>query len=380
MLYATQATIRLDALRHNAHVARQLADGRAVLVPVKANAYGHGAVAVARCLEDAGLADWLGVATAPEAAELRAAGVKLPILKLSLSFADELPALLALGDIALTVADEATIDQAEAAAAAAGVVAPVHLAVDTGMRRIGCEPGAAAGLARRVAGCPHLILQGLSTHLPVSDLGDDAGFTDTELARFRSLVAAIQADRAAAGLAPVPLIHPANSGALLGHDLAGFTMVRPGIMIYGYYPDATTPRPVALRPVMQLTSRILFVKPVGAGESVGYGRTWQAPRDTWLATVPIGYADGFSRLNSNRGAMLVNGRRCPVAGRVCMDATMLDLGPGEQPPAVAGDLVTWLGEDGAEAITADDLAGLTGTISYEVLSLVAPRVPRVYIG
>lgn len=380
MLHATSAVIDLGALRHNLLAVRALIGERALLVPVKANAYGHGAVAVSRFIEDEHLADWLGVATVPEAIELRQSGINLPILKMSLSFEDELPSLLGLPNVALTVADDRTIDQAEVAAKAAGLTGHVHLAVDTGMRRVGCEPSQSIAMAQRIAACEHLNLQGIGTHLPISDLADDSGFTDEELASFEALVDAIQDDRASAGLAPVPLIHPANSGAVLGHNLGCATMVRPGIMVYGYYPDATTPRPVGLQPVMSLTSQVTFVKPVPAGQTVGYGRTWQAPCDTWIATVPVGYADGFSRLNSNQGSMLINGRHVAVAGRVCMDFTMLDLGPADQPPAQVGDTVTWLGRQGDEVVTADDLANIMGTISYEVLCLITSRVPRHYIG
>lgn len=369
----------MDALRHNALAVRALVGDRAVLVPVKADAYGHGAVPVARFLEAEHLADWLGVATAPEAIALREAGVTLPILKMSLSFANELPALLALPNVSLTVADQCTIEQAEAAAAAANTICQVHLAIDTGMRRIGCWSADALATARHIAASPHLNLQGIGTHLPISDVADDGGFTATELAEFRDVVATIQTARDQDGQPRVPFVHGANSGAVLGHDLGWTTMVRPGIMIYGYYPDATTPRPVELRPVMSLTSQVAFVKRVAAGDTVSYGRTWTAPRDTWIATVPVGYADGFSRLNSNRGAMLVNGRRCPVAGRVCMDFTMVDLGPANEAPAKVGDVVTWLGSDGDQAITADDVAQIMGTISYEVLCLAGPRVPRHYV-
>jgi len=375
MPHATHATIHLDALRHNLLAVRQLAGARAILVPVKADAYGHGAVAVSQFVERDGLADWLGVATAPEAIELRDAGCCLPILKMSLSFAEELPSLLACPNIALTVADARTVDEAEAAAAAAGVVANVHLAVDTGMRRIGCEPSSAVAIARHIDACRHLNLQGIGTHLPISDVLDDSGFTNQEMAVFGGVAKEIEDARSK----PVPLVHCANSGALLGHSLADDTMVRPGIMVYGYYPDATTPRPVDLEPVMTLTTRLTFIKPVAAGETVGYGRTYTVPRDTWIATVPVGYADGFSRLNSNRGAMLVNGVRCPVVGRVCMDFTMLDLGPAATAPALVGDAAIWLGRAGANQITADDLAGIMGTISYEVLCLVSGRVPREYV-
>ena len=317
----------------------------------------------------------------PEAVELVDAGIELPVLKLSLSFADELVPLIA-RDVALTVASAEGIDAAEQAAAAVGEVARVHLKIDTGMHRIGCPEADAVALAQRICACRHLDLQGVFTHLPISD-APDGGFTDAQLARFLGVVTAIQAARAVSGLPPVPLIHASNSGGVLCHAMDGLTMVRPGIMLYGYYPDVATPHTAPLRPVMALTSAVAAVKRVAAGETVGYSRTWTAPADRWIATVPVGYADGFSRLNSSAegaGAMLAGGRRYPVAGRVCMDATMLDVGPADQPcPVAVGDPVTWLGTDGAESITAADLAALMGTISHEVLCLAGPRVPRDYV-
>jgi len=378
MLYSTRATINLDALRYNIVALQSLIGDRALMAPLKANAYGHGSVEVAKFLDREHLADFIGVTTVPEVLELKQAGVSLPVMKLSLSFPDELPSLLA-ADAAVTVADAAGIDAVEAAAAAAGVTAQVHLKIDTGMRRVGCEPDDAVALAKRVSACQHLDLQGIMTHLPISDM-DDNGFTEAQLDGFKTVVQAIQDNRASAGLAPVPWIHASNSGGILGHSLDGLTMVRPGISLFGCYPDAATPRTVELHPVMTLTSHVAAVKQILAGQTVGYGRTWAAPCDTWIATVPVGYDDGYSRLNSNRGSMLVNGRRYPVAGRVCMDSTMLDLGPADDPPVKVGDTVTWLGSDGDETITADDLAAIMGTISHEVFCLIGARVPRDYVG
>ena len=381
MLYATAAHVDLDALGFNARQVRGLVGDRAIMVAVKADAYGHGAAAIGRFLQDERLVDWFGVATVPEGVGLRENGVDLPILKLSPCFPEELDAALDAG-LTLAVAEIATIDAAEAAAARHGAVVPVHLKVDTGMRRIGCEPGEALALAERIAAGRHLDLQGVFTHLPISDTPEGADFTRAQLAQFLAVVDRIQAARAAAGRPPVPFIHASNSGAVLGHDLAGLTLVRPGLLLYGYAPDPAVPPPVPLRPVMSLVSRVTAVKVVPAGQTVGYGRTWTAPVDSWIATVPVGYADGFSRLNGNTGQMLIGGRRYPVAGRVCMDQTMLDLGPVGEPPRAApvavGDEVVWLGRQGTESITADDLARLMGTISYEVLCLVTPRVARLY--
>lgn len=378
MLYATHAVVDLAAIRANLLATRSLVGDRAVLVAVKANAYGHGAIAVAEMVQRTGCADWLGVATLPEAIELREAGIELPILKLSHCFPEELSAAIE-HRVCLTVVDEQTIRQAEAAAAAAGMTAQVQLKLDTGMRRIGSDPEAAVDLGRLVDQSPHLELLGIFTHLPVGDMADQHDWTVAELDRFRAAVTAVVADR---GEAP-QLVHATASGGTLWHDLSGMTMVRPGIMAYGYYPDASTPRTVELVPAMSWRSRVSFIKQVRAGETVGYGRTWAAPHDTWLATVPIGYADGYSRLHSNatgssRGRMLVGGRSVPIAGRVCMDQTMLDLGP-ERPNVRVGDEVVVLGRQGDEQITADDLAAVMGTISYEVTCLVGPRVTRHYV-
>lgn len=381
MLYATRAEVDLEAIAHNVRQVRALAPGAKVLVAVKAQAYGHGAVPVARHLAGLGLADAFGVATTPEGIELRQAGITAPILRFSPAFPEELAVGVA-AEISLTVVDPDTVDAAADAADKAGRVSAVHLGIDTGMRRTGCEPEDAPALAERIAQRRSLDLQGIFTHLPISDSPAGNEFTRAQLTRFVQVVRVIQDARAATGLAPVPLIHAANSGAILGHGLNGMTMVRPGIMTYGYYPDAhATPRPVELRPALTWRSRVSFVKIVPAGQTVSYGRTWTAPTDRWIATVPIGYADGYSRLNSNRGRMLVGARSYPVAGRVCMDQTMLDLGPvvaGEPSPARVGDEVVVLGGQGDEFISADELADLMATISYEVLCLIGGRDRRSY--
>lgn len=383
MLYATHAEVDLAAIEHNVRQAKLLAPGAKVLVAVKGQAYGHGAVPVAKYLSKQGVADWFGVATTPEGIELRQAGITEPILKFGPSLPEELDATIA-ADITVTVTGPESIDQAAQAAAKLGRVNyPVQLAVDTGMRRIGCEPDDAPAMAARVAAHPSLELQGVFTHLPISDTPEGAEYTSAQLTGFAQTVDRIQESRAAAGLAPVPLVHAANSGAVLAHPDPRFTMVRPGIMAYGYYPSADTPRSVELRPALSWKSRVTFCKIVPAGQTVGYGRTWTAPVDTWVATVPIGYADGFSRLNSNRGRMLIGGLSYPIAGRVCMDQTMLDLGPavpGTEAPVKVGDEVVVLGRQGDQRIDADELAALMGTISYEVTCLVGGRVERSYLG
>lgn len=368
------ATIDLRAIGDNLAALRTRVDeGTALLAAVKGNAYGHGAVEVSRYLERGHHAQMLGVATVGEALELRRAGISLPILKLSHCLPDELPAAIE-ADIAITVVDEDTIRAASAAASADDQSSPrlsIHLKLDSGMGRIGAPIEEGVRLARLVRDLPGLDLDGIFTHLATSDLADDHGFTAHQLDDFRAVVAAVTADSG-----PVRWVHAANSGALLGHDLSGFTLARPGIAMYGYYPDATTPHTVALRQAFALESRLFFRKWVSAGTSIGYGRTWTAPADTWVGTVPIGYADGFSRLNSNRGSMIINGRRVPIVGRVCMDQTMIDLGPDSTD--LVGDAIVCLGGQGDEFISTDEMAELMGTITYEVTCLVAGRVARRY--
>ncbi|MGJ6980561.1 alanine racemase [Aestuariimicrobium soli] len=372
------ATIDLSALHHNLGIARDRAPGAAVLVAVKANAYGHGAVAVARALQS-----WsdehpddpyrLGVALVREGQQLREAGITLPILKLSHCTASEVDDAVAAG-LTLTVVDEATIMQAEGAAARAGVRVPVHLKLDSGMGRIGSPLAAAVELAQAVDAAPHLELEGVFTHLPSADQPSSDAFTAEELDRFGAAV-----DHLVAARGEVRFVHASNSAAVLRHHRDRFTLVRPGIMAYGYSPDPSTMPEPELRPVLSWTTELTFVKHVTAGTTIGYGRTWTAPRGTWIGTIAVGYGDGWSRLNGNRGHVLVGGRRVPVVGRVCMDQSMIDL--GVEPPGVAvGDEVVLIGRSGDESLTADDLADLMGTISYEVLCLVGSRVPRVVLG
>lgn len=366
------ATTRLDHLRANLDAVRARVGGRAVLAAVKADAYGHGAIEVSRMIERTGAADWLGVATVGEGLELRAAGITLPVLKLSVARGEEVAAAVAAG-LTLCVVDEDSILEAGAAATALGTTASVHLKVDTGMRRIGCEPELAPSLAQRVDATPGVRLEGLFSHLPISDSPRGEEFTRGQVALFARTAREVEAARG-----PVPLKHLANSGAVLGHPDTWFDLVRPGIMIYGAYPDPEAARTVPLLPALEWRTRVSFVKRVPAGETVGYGRTWTAPRDTWVATVPVGYGDGYSRLLSNRGRMLVRGRSYPIAGRVCMDQTMIDLGPDTD--VTVGDEVVLVGRSGTDEITTSEVAGLMGTIPYEVTCLITRRVGRETVG
>lgn len=373
MLYQTYVRTHLDHIRFNLEGIRaRVGPERKILIGVKANGYGHGAVAVARLAERIGI-DWLGVATVPEGLHLRQAGIRLPVLKLSAAFPEEMEVAVR-NALALTVFDRENIDALEAVCRASDLQATVHMKLDTGMGRIGISPDAAPDLALHIErACPHLRLEGLFTHLPVSDDADPT-YTREQVSRFQAAVDAVQE---AIGR-KVDLVHCSNSGAVLSHEAAWCDMVRPGIMVYGLYPDEGATRTIPLKPALSFLTRISALKKVAAGTSIGYGRTWVAEKDTWIATIQAGYADGFNRLFSNQGRVLIRGRSYPIVGRVCMDQSMVDLGP--ETGARVGDEVVLIGRSGDEEITAYEWARVLGTITYEVTCQINCRVERVYEG
>jgi len=379
--FETYAQVDLSVLERNLDAIRTHVEFRKLLLPVKANAYGHGltersnagtlTAPLARFLQDRSAVDWLGVATVEEGVRLRAAGITLPILKLSHTANPELGRAIEAG-LTLTVVDPVTIWEASAAAETAGRTVDVHLKIDTGMRRIGCTPAVAPRFAQLAEEAPYVHLQGAFTHLAASPDPAEDDFTARQIEQFRTAVDGIQE---ALGR-DLELVHAANSGAVERHPQAWFDMVRPGILSYGY--PQSSERTVPVDPVLSLVSHVSFVKTVRAGETVSYGRTWVAPRDTRIATVPVGYGDGYPRALSNQAEVLIRGLRHPQVGLVCMDQIMVDLGPDAEIPV--GEQVTLLGRDREQYVDAVELAGLTGTISYEVLCGIAARVPRMYIG
>jgi alanine racemase len=373
MLYSTRLRIHLGNIADNLRAIRKTVGAeRALLWVVKADGYGHGAVPLARMAQEQNLVDWLGVATVPEAIELRAAGITLPILKLSPALPDEMAAAIA-HDVILTVADRDNADALEGVCRDTGGQAKVHLKVDTGLSRTGIAPDLAGVLAGHVVRhCPRLELDGVFTHLSVADVPEQDDFTGLQLSRF---AAAVDAVCAAAGYRPRH-VHAANSAAILAHEHTWMTMVRAGIIGYGAFPGPTAARTVPLAPGLSWLSRVSFVKTIPAGESVSYGRTWTASRPTRVGTVPIGYGDGLSRFLSNRGRFLVNGRSCPIIGRVCMDQTMIDLGPDGD--VAVGDEVVVIGSSGDETITIEEMSETIGTVPYELFCYLTRRVEREY--
>lgn len=371
MLYQTHAQVHLQNIRFNLdNIRRAVGSERKILIAVKANAYGHGAVEVSRMAEKIGI-DWLGVATVPEGMQLREAGIKLPILKFSPVFPEEMEAAIA-NDLALAVVNLDNVKLLEATAAKMGKKVAVHLKIETGMGRIGANAENALDIAREIAeNCPHLQLQGAMTHLPVSD---EAGktFTSRQIERFKKHVRTIEENLKF----KFALVHCANSGAVLAHPEGWLDMVRPGIMIYGFYPSKEVPQTIELKPGLSFKTRVSFVKRVEKGSSIGYGRTWIAPEDTFIATFPAGYADGFNRLFSNCGRVLIGGNSYPVVGRVCMDQSMCNLGPDTG--VKVGDAVTLIGCDGNEEISGYEWAEKLDTITYEVTCQINSRVRRYF--
>ena len=366
----TIAEVSLSALRENCRRARELVGpGVGVMAVVKADAYGHGALAASRAFVDGGAAA-LGVSTVEEGVELRRAGVTAPIVVLGGAFRGEEAAVVA-HDLGCAVW---TLDAARAlagAARAAGRRAAVHVKVDTGMTRLGLDPGDVPAFAAAVRQLPDVEVAGVFSHFASDDAVDTfAARAQTE--RFRAAVEAL----AAAGVRP-PHVHLANSAAVLSVPAAHFTMVRPGIMLYGYAPAPHLAGRATLRPAMRLRTVVTQARRVPAGTPVGYAGAFVTARPGCIAVLPIGYADGYHRLASNRAAVLVRGRRAPVAGRVCMDHTMIDVTDAGE--VEAGEPVVLFGRQGGEAIGADELAEWCDTIAYEVLTSVGRRVPRVYV-
>ncbi len=366
----TVAAIDLSALAHNVAQVRRCVPPRCELIAVvKANAYGHGSVDITQALQRLGIARF-GVATLEEGLALRAAGIQASIVLLGAVFPQQLSDLIAHN---LTpIIHEPTIAIALAKQLPSSIQPyAVHLKVETGMGRLGLTLAELTTLLGSTEVKGPLRVEGLMTHLADAD-GDDHSFSDQQLARFRAAVETVHQ----AGFT-VPLIHAANSSAIVRYPAAHFSAVRPGLMLYGYHtlpPLVSTPE---LRPVLSLSTTVAQVRTLSPGASISYNRTFTAKRPTRIAVLPIGYADGFNRLLSNRGAVLVRGRRAPVAGSVCMDMTMVDV--TEIADVQAGDQAVVIGQQGSLAIRADDIAESLGTIPYEVLCAIGPRVTRQYL-
>lgn len=367
----TRAEIDLDAIKYNlAQIRARLAPGTAMTAVVKADAYGHGAVPVSRAALAAGCRN-LAVAIPEEGVALRQAGLSVPIMLLGLILPEQ-AALVCRYDLIPVVATTAEVDTLAQAARAAGRRLRVNVAVDTGMSRIGPPAEAALPLLESVANRQELELWGLFTHFAAADAADKS-YALWQYRRFATLVDKLRR----CGLEP-HFISAANSAAIIDLPDTHLNAVRPGIIMYGLPPSGDMHHHLDLRPAMQFKTRVTYVKKITAGTAVSYGCTYTAPADTYLATLPVGYADGYNRRLSNQASVLIRGRRRPVVGRICMDQTMVDIGPVCD--VAVGDEAVLFGRQGNEEITVTSLADMLGTINYELVCAVSARVPRVYVG
>ena len=381
---ATQAHIHLDNLRKNIEVIKGFVHNNArICIPVKANAYGHGATRVAIAAIKSG-ADFLAVASIQEGIELRESGIVAPILSLSLPTPDEIPSII-VHSITPLVFDPEFIAQLDETASKMHRTIPVHLKIDTGMGRIGCPYDEACNVAKLIASKKSLFLEGTCTHFAASDSLDpsDIDYTKLQFSRFMQAVDSIKKE----GIEP-GIVHCANSGAVLLYPEMHLDMVRPGIIVYGYFPDEGSEnelirahlekkfnKTIELFPVMEVKTQVVTIKRVKKGCSISYGRTWTAEEDTDIATLPIGYADGLLRRLSPGLNVLINGKLYPVVGRICMDQCMVNLGTNHG--VKLWDSVTVFGPDKA-GLSAADLALNAGTIPYEITCDINKRVPRIF--
>ena len=367
------AEVDLDAIWENmAHMKENIAEKTKILAVIKTDGYGHGGVPIAKMLEQLDFMFGYAAATYEEAHVLREAGVKKPILILGYTFPYCYEELIR-EEIRPAVYRRDTVEELVAAAAKVGQKAKVHIKVDTGMGRIGITPDE-EGLefVRFLMGHPELEVEGIFTHFAKSD-EEDKTSAYHQLALFQNFIDRIQTEL---GLT-IPVKHCSNSAAILEMPQANMDMVRAGITTYGLYPSEEVSKDIVpLRAAMSLYSHIVYCKTIHAGQSVSYGGLFTAQKDTRVATIPVGYGDGYPRSLSGKGYVLIRGKKAPILGRVCMDQFMVDI--SEIPGVMEGDKVTLLGVDGTERITAEELGELSGRFNYEFVCDLGKRIPRVY--
>ncbi|HHV61764.1 MAG TPA: alanine racemase [Firmicutes bacterium] len=378
----TRAEINLENIAHNMReIRKRIGPGPEIMAVVKADAYGHGAERVSATVLGNG-ATWLGVATVEEGVLLRKSGIIAPILILGTIFPAQARRALRYG-LTVTVSDYEFAEALALCATQEGRKAKVHVKVDTGMGRIGVTPEDTVAFVKRLTALPNIEVEGIFTHFATAD--SDLGFARVQLHRFNKVITSLLES----GI-KIPIRHAANSAAILNLPESYFNMVRAGIIIYGLSPfgsrrgmplrtgpgSSSSHDPVMdLRPALSLKTRVAYVKRVPAGTPVSYGSTYVTNRATTIATLPVGYADGLLRALSNKAHVLIRGGRYPVAGTICMDACMVDVGDLE---VEVGDEAVLIGRQGNEEISAEEVAEAAGTINYEIVCAISKRVPRVY--
>ena len=371
------AEIDLDCIAHNVREIRRLIGAHTeIMAVVKADAYGHGVRETVQTMIEAG-ATRIAVSMLDEALELRRIGIEVPILVLGYTDPKRASEILRHG-ITQTVFSHDLAQALSLASRTEGLPARIHVKIDTGMSRVGFLPGYAAVKAvAEISGLPGIVIEGIFTHFASADEVDPA-FTHRQFEQFESILAELNR----IGIL-VPIRHVSNSAATLAFPEMTLDMVRPGIILYGILPSADVVSvsaetgPIRLQPAMSLKAHVILVKEIGAGMPVSYGRRWTASRPTRIATLPVGYADGFSRACSNRARVLVNGQYAPVVGSVCMDQCMVDV-TDIAGPVRPGDEVVLFGSQQGKHIPVEELAAFAGTIAYETICLVGKRIPRVY--
>ncbi len=366
------AEVDLKAIAHNVREIRRIVSPPAeIMAVVKANAYGHGAVEVARVALKSG-AGRLAVARVSEGEELRRAGIEAPVLLLGYTPPGQINDVLRLS-LTQTVYSLEMASVLNEVAGRKGARAAVHVKVDTGMGRLGLQADAASVKeVLQIARLPHLEVEGIFTHFATAD-DQDKRYAWEQFERFLYFLDALRKE----GL-EVPFRHCANSAAIIDLPQTHLDLVRPGIAIYGLYPSEEVQRSrLNLKPAMAFKAKVAQVKKVPAGFKISYGATYQTPAPTVIATLPVGYADGYTRLLSSKGKVLIHGQRAPVVGRICMDQCMIDV--GHIPGVACGDEVVFFGRQGESVLPVEEVASHIGTINYEVVCMVSGRVPRVYL-
>jgi alanine racemase len=369
----TRAEISIDALEHNfTQIKKRTGPTRKILTVIKANAYGHGAVRIAQTLENLGV-DFFGVATCEEAIELRQASITTPIIVLGGFFPGQ-GVYAHRFDLIPVVYNLESAEELSRCASANNRTIHIHLKIDTGMGRLGILPSETGLFIQKLTQLKGIAVEGILSHLADTNRENHSGleFTRGQIQLFNQQVEEI----GRMGITPL-YRHLANSAASIDELPESFNLVRPGIMLYGSYPAKRFQQTIDLRPVMSLTTKVISLKKVPRGTSISYGRTFICERESLIAALHIGYADGYSRSLSNRGEVLIRGNRAPVVGVVCMDMVMIDV--TDVTGVSLGDEVVLMGSQGHEVITAEDVAGKMSTISYEFLCGIGPRVPRVYM-
>jgi len=367
--YRSWVEVDLDHFTHNWNELRRLVGPSIqILQVVKADAYGHGAIEISNMALQNG-ASWLGVANADEGVQLRVSGITAPILILSPSMESEISEIIKYRLIP-SVSDVHFARILQHKYMEAGISGPIHIEIDTGMGRGGTMYKEALRAIHEIARCPNLILEGIFTHLSSGEQINDYSREQGRL--FLDLLKKLRRE----GLT-FPIRHMANSGGILNYPAFHFDLVRPGLMTYGIYPSRDTQDRARLEPVMSFKTRVALVKKFPRGYSIGYGRSYVTNRPTLIATIPVGYGDGYGVILSNRGEALIRGKRAPVVGRISMDMCTIDV--SHIPDCQVGDVVTLMGKDGLEEITANDIAARVSTISYEILCMLGKRAPRVFL-